>query len=187
MMCFIRLEDPAENQRKGPPWCEGGGGGGPAAASCLGASRELPCADVPTASALGFDPSATRPLLQCGSSLLPSRQKQGKGSAKRAWTTGLGLRDQGSRLEAACPRASHAARSAASRASRPTCRALGGLEAGARRVGSAVYVRMCRALSRPGFRRAAPCSCALRMGVSFTATVGAPVSSVCPRQISLAA
>ena len=135
MVCFIRLEDPAENQRKGPPWCEGGGGGGAGGGelSTVCASRELPCADVPTASGLEVDHWATRPLPQCGSSLLPSRQKQG-----RARPNALGLRDQGSRLAAACPRARHAARRAASCASRPTCRALGGPEAGARQVGSTV-------------------------------------------------
>ena len=94
---------------------------------------------------------------------------QGRSKAGALGQTRLEYGTKGG-VEAACPRASRAARRAASCASRPTCRALGGLEASARQVRSTVYMRMCRALSRPGFRRAAPCSCALRMGVSFTAT-----------------
>ena len=101
-MCFIRLGDPARNQRDWETRPEisasvhhvcarAAAAAGPAAASCLCASRELPCADVPTASGLEVDPWATRPLLQSGSSLLPSRQKQGRGSRPNA----LGVRDQG--------------------------------------------------------------------------------------------
>ena len=133
--------------------------GGPAAASCLCASRELPCADVPAPGGLGVGPWATRPLLQSGSSLRSSRQKQG--SAKR---NALGVRDQESSLVAACPRASRAARRAASRASRPTCRALGGLEAGARQVAHRVYEYVPSSRSRLGGSGWMYKRCTLRAG-----------------------
>ena len=135
----------------------------------LCASRELPCRRAERGRARGW-PLGYSPPTSVREQLAVFKAKARQGSAKR-----VGVRDQGSSLEAACPRASHAARRAASRASRPTCRALGGPEAGARQVGSTVYVRMCRALclSRPVDVSAAPCRLQLRLtngSLSFTAT-----------------